>query len=72
MQGLSRPTHQEKRNPSEDVLFSFLPGTRKKRLARHRAGIGTCRKRCRRRLPWFHRASPSTTLNEIRFINEYG
>src|SRR6185436_19518533 len=24
------------------------------------------------RLPWFHRASPSTTRNEIRCINECG
>jgi hypothetical protein len=29
------------------------------------------KKTCRR-LPWFRRASPSTTLNEIRYINEYG
>jgi hypothetical protein len=55
-------------------LFSSLPG-RQEQLACFRAGIGTWRgrsKNFRRRLPWFHRASPSTTLNEIRYINEYG
>ncbi len=37
------------------------------------AGIGTWTLKTRsNRLPWFHRASPSTTLNEIRYINECG
>ncbi len=55
------------------MLFSSLPDGRQERLACVRAGIGTWRGRLiRRRLPWYLRASPSTTLNEIRYINEYG
>jgi hypothetical protein len=57
----------------QQTLLIFARWTGKKRLACVRAGIGTWRGRlCCRRLPWFHRASPSATLNEIRYINEYG
>jgi hypothetical protein len=64
------PAHCEKR---ASRLFSSLPADGKKLPACDGLELapGTAGLNCRR-LPWFHRASPSATLNEIRYINEYG
>ncbi len=70
--GNKKPLLIEEKRLKHLCLFSSFPEQRRA-LADVQAGFGTCHnERLRYRLPWFHRASPSTTLNEIRYINEYG
>jgi hypothetical protein len=70
--GKQHPIPSGEEESTEDMLFSFLPAGRQETACAPSGWNWHLPRRCRHRLPWFHRASPSTTLNEIRFINEYG
>jgi hypothetical protein len=49
-------------------LLSFLPGKLQERLGRPTGWNWHLPRLCSHRLPWFHRASPSTTRNESSLI----